>query len=455
MGNTTAIILAAGKGTRMRSSHAKVVHRVAQRPMISWVNAVCREAGADKTIAIVGHKKEEVQEVLGMDAMYVEQTELLGTGHAVMQAAPLLEDDDTIIILSGDVPLVQAKTIKEALAFHQENEYAVTVLAAVLDNPFGYGRIVRDGKGDLRGITEERDADDEIRQIREVNSGMYCFDAKALKEALSELRPNNAQGEYYLTDTISILRTKGQKAGVFCMENPEEQNGVNDMLQLYEADKIMRRRICQKHMAEGVYIWDIENTYIAPDVVIGQGTEIRPGCILNGSTVIEEDTVIGPNTTIENCRIGRGTTVANSVLKDSVVGEKTNVGPFAYVRPGSKIGNGCKVGDFVEIKNATLGDGTKASHLTYVGDSVVGQRVNFGCGTVTVNYDGSAKYKTLIGNDAFIGCNTNLVAPVSVGDGAYIAAGSTITDEVPGETLAIARARQVIKDNWTDKRKKK
>ncbi len=454
MGKTTAIILAAGKGTRMHSPHAKVVHCVAQRPMIVWVNEVCKEAGADKTVVVVGHRKDEVQAALGTDALYVEQTELLGTGHAVMQTVPFLDDADTVVVLSGDVPLVQAETIREALAFHHENKYAVTVMAAVLENPFGYGRVVRDEKGDLHCITEERDADAKTKQIHEVNSGMYCFDKAALKEALSELRPNNAQGEYYLTDTVSILRGKGYKAGVFCMDDPKEQSGVNDMVQLHEADCIMRERICQNHMRQGVYIWDPANTYIAPGVEIGAGAEIRPGCIINGATVIAEGAVIGPNTTIEGCKIGRGSVIANSVLKDSTVGENTNVGPFAYIRPGSKIGNKCRVGDFVEIKNTVLGDESKVSHLTYVGDSVVGQHVNFGCGTVTVNYDGNEKHKTLIGNDVFIGCNTNLIAPVSVGDGAYIAAGSTITDAVPGESLAIARARQVNKENWKDKRKK-
>ncbi|MDD6308873.1 MAG: bifunctional UDP-N-acetylglucosamine diphosphorylase/glucosamine-1-phosphate N-acetyltransferase GlmU [Clostridia bacterium] len=452
MTKTAAIILAAGKGTRMHSPHAKAWHAVAQRPMIKWVESACRAAGIDKIIAVVGHRQDELRAVLGDSVLYAEQKELLGTGHAVMQAMPAAAEVDTVIILSGDVPLIQGETIQKALQFHKAEGNAVTVMTAALENPTGYGRIVRDMDGQLLCITEQKDADAKTLQIKEVNSGMYCFRREALEQALQAVRADNAQGEYYLTDTIAILRAAGERTGAYCMEDAAEMGGVNDMLQLYEVDCIMRKRIAMRHMANGVHIWNMENTYIAPEVEIAAGAEIRPGCILNGNTKIAENAIVGPNTTLENCTVGMGTDIVETVAKDAVIGKNVHVGPFAYIRPGSQIGDNCKVGDFVEIKNATLGDCTKVSHLTYVGDADVGQKVNFGCGTVTVNYDGKIKHRTSIGNNAFIGCNTNLVAPVSVGDGAYIAAGSTITDAVPEETLAIARARQVIKENWTDKR---
>lgn len=337
MGKTAAVILAAGKGTRMRSPHAKAVHRVAQRPMICWVSQACQDADIQKIVAVVGHRKDEIKEVLGSQAIYAEQTELLGTGHAVMQAMPFLEDTDTVLILSGDVPLIRTETIREALLFHQEGGYGITVMAAVLENPTGYGRIVRDQDGSLKRITEEKDADVKTKQIREVNGGMYCFQKQALLEALDAIRPNNAQGEYYLTDAVEIIRSNGYKAGVFCLADAEEQNGVNDMQQLYAADIVMRKRIAKKHMAAGVYIWDMDHTYIGPEVSIAPGAEILPGCILSGKTCIGEDAVIGPSTTLLNCVVERGAQIENSNAKDSVIGENAKVGPFAYIRPGSKI----------------------------------------------------------------------------------------------------------------------
>lgn len=453
MNSIAAVIMAAGKGTRMKSSHSKVVQKVAGEPMVSHVFRTCKKVGAEKVIAVVGHLKEEVMAAVGEGAIFAHQTELLGTGDAVMRACEFIGDEtDYVVILSGDAPLVSEETIESALKFHKDNNFSCTVFTACLDDAAKYGRIIKNEKGELIKIVEFADATDEEKEIHEINGGMYWFSAKDLKFALSKIDNNNAQGEYYLTDTIDVLKNAGKGVGCYTVSNPDEILGVNTKLELCQVDKIMRMKINSRHALNGVYFQNIENTFIGPDVEIEADAEILTGTILAGKTKIGAECVIGPNSRIENSVIGKGSTADNAVILESSVGDGCKIGPFAYIRPGSKIGNGCKVGDFVEIKNASLGDGTKASHLTYVGDSDVGKGVNFGCGTITVNYDGKKKHRSQIGDNAFIGCNTNLVSPVKVGDGAYIAAGSTIVSEVPDKTLAIARARQVIKTNWKDKR---
>ncbi len=453
MNNKAAVIMAAGKGSRMKSAHSKVVQKVAGESMVCHVVRAVGKMGVEKVIAVVGHKMEEVKSVLGDKIVYAHQTELLGTGDAVMRAFEFIGDEtEHVVILSGDAPLITEKTLSESFEFHEKNGFSCTVFTATLPDAARYGRIIKNDKGELLKIVEFADATDEEKEIREINGGMYWFRATDLKDALSKIDNNNAQGEYYLTDTIDVLKREGKGVGCFEVSDPDEILGVNTKLELTKVDAIMRRRINEAHALNGVYFQNIENTFIGPDVIIESDAEILSGTILSGKTKICADCVIGPNSKVVDSFVGRGSKLDNTVALSCNIGNDCNIGPFTYIRPGSIIGNGCKVGDFVEIKNAVLGDKTKASHLTYVGDADVGKGVNFGCGTITVNYDGKKKHRTTIGDKAFIGCNTNLVSPVNVGDGAYIAAGSTITDEVPEKTLAIARARQVIKTNWKDKR---
>lgn len=451
MKNFVSVILAAGMGTRMKSETPKVLHKVCGKQLCKWViDASCE---ADDVLLVVGHKADMVKEQIGDTVKYALQAEQKGTGHAVMQASDFIgAHNGYVVILNGDTPLVTAETIKQAIEYHESNGNCATVITAKLDNPFGYGRIIRDENKNVKKIVEQKDATDEEKAVDEVNSGMYVFNADKLVYALSKLTPNNAQGEYYLTDTLEILLADGGKVGAFVIADNDEIRGINDRVQLSEAERIMRSRINEKHMRNGVTMSMPETIYIEGDVEIGSDTIIEQNVILKGNTKIGKNAVIGAGSRIDNSIVHDGADILSSVLVDAEVGEGTHVGPFAYMRPNSKVGKNVKVGDFVEIKNSTIDDGTKISHLTYIGDSDVGKNVNFGCGTVTVNYDGKKKYRTTIGDNSFIGCNTNLVSPVTVENGAYIAAGSTITDDVPEKSLAIARARQVVKDNWSDRR---
>lgn len=449
MNNTLVVIMAAGEGKRMKSSTAKVLSKVNFKPMIDYVLQAAGGVSDQKPVVIIGHKGEDIKAYLKDRALYAEQAEQLGTGHAVMQAADEIEKSkcDTVVILTGDAPLITAETLKKAYTHHKENGFDVTVLGAAFDDPTGYGRLlIKDGC--LTGIVEHKDATEEQKNVREINAGMYFFAADKLLYALKNLTNNNAQHEYYLTDTISVIRKNGGKAGAYIVENREEISGCNNRAELSAADRIMRLRIVKKLMDDGVSVINPENTYIEDTVKIGCDTVIYPGAVLEGETEIGEGCILYPNCAIKNCKIGNNVEIKSSTLMDSSVGSDTTVGPYAYVRPNSRIGSHVKVGDFVEVKNSTVDDGTKISHLTYVGDSDVGKNVNFGCGTVTVNYDGKNKFRTTIGNNAFIGCNTNLVAPVTVGDNSFIAAGSTITDEVPEDGFAIARQRQTVKNGW-------
>lgn len=452
MSNFTAIILAAGMGTRMKSEIPKVLHKVCGKELAAWVADAARKAGADEVVAVIGHKAECVKNTLGDNLKYVLQKEQKGTGHAVMQAKDYIKKGQ-VIILNGDAPLVTSQTIKKCIDYHNASCNSATVITAVLECPAGYGRIVRDIDGNVKKIVEDKDATPEEKNIKEINSGFYIFDAQELSSALEKLKPNNAQGEYYLTDTLEILLDEGKKIGAYVVEDNDEIRGINDRVQLAQAEKIMQTRINEMHMKNGVTFILPETTIIQSNVEIGRDTVIYPGTIIKSGTKIGANCTIGMNTQIDNSTLADNVNVLSSVIIDSEIDSGTTVGPFAYLRPNSKIGKDVRVGDFVEIKNSTVDNGTKISHLTYVGDSDVGKRVNFGCGTVTVNYDGKKKYRTKIGDDCFIGCNTNLVAPVTVENGGYTAAGSTITDTVPQDSLAIARARQVIKSEWKDRRK--
>ncbi len=451
MGDLSLIILAAGQGKRMKSEDSKVIHRVCGKEMINHVLDAAVKAGCVNATVVVGHRREQVIRAVGEKAAIAVQEEQLGTGHAVMQAAAELERGENVLILSGDTPLITAETLQSAIVKHIEGNYGATVITARVPDPTGYGRIVRSG-GEVEKIVEQKDATDEEKLIDEVNSGMYCFNSALLKNALSKITADNAQGEYYLTDVFEILKNEGVRIGAFEAKNYHEILGVNDRVQLSEAEKLMRARINRGHMLGGVTLIDPDSTYIGPDVEIGMDTVIYPGTILEGRTTVADNVIIGQNCRLVNASIARGVDIWTSTIIDSSVDEGAHVGPYAYIRPGSAVGKDCKVGDFVELKKATIGDGTKISHLTYIGDADVGAGCNFGCGTVVVNYDGKNKYRTVIGDHAFIGCNSNLVSPVTINDGAYVAAGSTITDDVPSDTLAIARARQVIKENWKDRR---
>ncbi len=452
--NIKAIILAAGQGTRMKSNTSKVLHKVLGKSMVEYPIEASRKAGISDVCLIVGHKAEDVKELLKDDVKYVLQAERLGTGHAVMQATDFIKGADEVIILCGDTPLVTDETIKSMLDFHHNKGNAATLLSAIIENPTGYGRIIRDVAGNLTKIVEQKDATAEEAAVKEINGGIYVFNGPLLLDALSKLTNNNSQGEYYLTDTIEILLNGGNKVDAVVVEDNDDILGVNSRSQLAEATAIMTRRVLEKHMANGVSIINPQNTYIEPEVEIGKDTVVEPGCMLCGKTVIGEECVIGFNSKLTNMTIKNRVDIQSSVLIDSFVDDDTHVGPFAYVRPNSHIGKNIKVGDFVEVKNSTIDDGTKISHLTYVGDSDVGKNVNFGCGTVTVNYDGVNKHRTTIKDHAFIGCNTNLVAPVTVEENAYTAAGSTITSTVEANSLAVARAKQVNKKDWVTKKRK-
>lgn len=457
MEKLSAVVLAAGEGKRMKSETPKVLHKIAGKALVEWVIEAVKGAGADHTVVVTGHQAEKVEEALGSLVSFARQTQRLGTGHAVMQAVPLLPEAGSVLIVAGDTPLITADTLKSACTYHWQEDNDATVVTVSLTDATGYGRIIRDASGKVQKIVEHKDCTKEELLVKEVNSGIFCFKIEALKAALGKLQNNNAQGEYYLTDTLEILLSAGKKVDAYEADSPEELSGINDRVQLSEATAVMRRRIAKRHMENGVTILSPEATYIDDSVQIGEETLLYPGCVLEGKTVIGKGCVIGPNCRMVDAVIGNGTDVQFSVVLQSSVGEKTHVGPFAYVRPGSEIGNEVKIGDFVEVKKSVVGNGTKVSHLSYIGDAEVGERVNVGCGSITVNYDGANKFKTVIGDDAFIGCNTNLVSPVEVGRGAFIAAGSTITDNVPEDALGIARERQVVKEGWakTNKPKKK
>ncbi|MBE6023952.1 MAG: bifunctional UDP-N-acetylglucosamine diphosphorylase/glucosamine-1-phosphate N-acetyltransferase GlmU [Cellulosilyticum sp.] len=452
---TKALVLAAGQGTRMKSNSSKVLHKVLGKCLVEYPILAAQGVGVEEICLIVGHKAEDVKMTLGDSVSYALQKEQLGTGHAVMQALDFMEDADEVIVLCGDTPLITKETLQTMLDFHREKQNAITVLSALMEDPTGYGRIVRDASGNLLKIVEQKDATEEEKQINEINGGIYTFDGKLLKYALSKLNNNNVQGEYYLTDTIEILLNEGKRVDAIAISESDDIAGVNSRIQLAGVTQVMKNRINEKHMANGVTLVDPENTYIEADVVIGKDTIIEPGCMLQGTTIIGEGCHIGYNSKLKNMTIKDHVEIEISVLTDSFIDEGTHVGPFAYIRPNSHVGKNIKVGDFVEVKNSTIGDGTKISHLTYIGDADVGENVNFGCGTVIVNYDGQKKHRTTIGNNAFIGCNTNLVSPVTVEDNAYTAAGSTITKTVPENSLAIARAKQENKDNWVLKKRQK
>ncbi len=449
----SAIILAGGQGKRMKAEIPKPMFKVLGEPMLEWVISACENAGVDDICIIKGYKSEIIDEYIGDRYKTALQAERLGTGHAVMQGVPFLKKTNSknTLVLCGDAPFIDADTIKNALEEHIESDNAVTVISARVDNPFGYGRIIRNEKG-IDGIVEQKDASQEQLKINEVNSGCYWFKTDKLIDALDKLTNNNASNEYYLTDTVSILISMGCNAGCYTAENSDVVLGANDRKGLLMLNDIARKNVIDKHLENGVEFTCTDGIVIERNVEIGVGTHILQGSVLANGTVIGENCVIGPNCLLENVKVGNNTKLNYVQGYDAVIDDNVKIGPFVHIRPNSHIKSGVKIGDFVEIKNSVIGENTAVAHLTYVGDSDVGARVNFGCGCVTVNYDGMNKNRTTIGDNCFIGCNTNLIAPVKLGKGAYTAAGTTVVKDVPDYALALDRGEFKLKDGYSLKK---
>lgn len=445
-----AVILAGGQGKRMKSDIPKPMFKVLGEPMLEWVIKACEGAGLSSLCIVKGFKSEVIDEYLGGRYETVLQEERLGTGHAVMQAVPFMEKNGggNTLVLCGDAPFIDSETIKRSLEMHEQEGNSITVITADVDDPTGYGRIVRGEKG-ISSIVEEKDATEAQKEICEINSGAYWFKTSDLIETLGELTRNNSQGEYYLTDSVFIALGKGRSVGAYKTENSIAVLGANDRMGLLELNTIARMAVIEKHLENGVEFVCLDGIIIGRDVEIGAGTQILPGTDLRGKTVIGKDCRIGPNCIIDDCTVEDNVSLNYVQAFKSKVDAGVKIGPFVHIRPGSHIKSGVKIGDFVEIKNSTIGEGTAVAHLTYVGDSDVGKKVNFGCGTVTVNYDGIVKSRCEIGDHCFIGCNTNLIAPVKLGKWAYTAAGTTITKDVPDYALAIDRGTVQIKEGYS------
>lgn len=456
---TGCLILAGGAGKRMKSERPKALCEVLKKPMLGWVLDAARDAGFDEIGVVTGFGREltekfaaEYSEANGLEISTYFQPEQLGTGDAVKQAVALIRSVERVCVLCGDAPFIDSETLKKSLAFHTESGAAVTVITAGISDPSGYGRIIRDG-GRFTAIREQKDCSPRELEICEVNSGAYWFDSEKLLEALPKLSDNNASGEFYLTDCVEILGN----AAAYKSENPDIVLGANSRRSLFELNERARQRVLDRLMDEGVSFIATDGIIIGTDVKIGCDTTVLPNTIILGKTVIGKGCEIGANSHIEDCVIGDNVILNNVQAYSSTVEDDVKIGPFAQLRPGTVIRRGVKIGDFVEIKNSDIGENTAVAHLTYLGDSNVGRGVNFGCGCVTANYDGINKYRTEIGSHAFIGCNTNLIAPVKIGENATTAAGSTITKDVPENALAVERGQTRIIENWQKnfKRKKK
>jgi bifunctional UDP-N-acetylglucosamine pyrophosphorylase / glucosamine-1-phosphate N-acetyltransferase len=443
-------ILAAGKGTRMRSDLPKVLHLLGGRSLVERVLIGCAELQPERQLAIVGYQADRVKTAMldYPDLEFVEQTQQLGTGHAVQQLLPHLADfEGDLLVLNGDVPLLRPETLKALLQTHQQHQNAATILTAQIANPQGYGRVFCDNNNLLQEIVEDRDCTDLQRQNRRVNAGIYCFNWQKLKAVLPKLQSNNSQQEYYITDAVNFL------SPVMVYDVPDEQEilGINDRRQLATAYEILQSRIKDNWLAAGVTIIDPTSVTIDDTVQIGVDAIIEPQTHLRGNTTIGSGSRIGPGSLVENSQIGNNVTFMYSVAIDSTIGDRANVGPFAHIRQQGQVGVACRVGNFVELKKSTLGDHTNVAHLSYIGDATIGKQVNIGAGTITVNYDGKFKHQTTIGDFTRIGSNSTLVAPLNIGAQVTTAAGSTIVSDVPDDCLAIARSHQTIKPGWRPK----
>ncbi len=449
MKNRYAIVLAAGQGTRMKSKLYKVLHPLLGQPMIRYVMDGLKPSSIEKLVTVVGHGAEAVMTEIGDASEFVIQKEQLGTAHAVLEAESLLRDKQgTTMVVCGDTPLITSETFAQLFEYHESAQSKATILTTKVADPTGYGRVLRGDDNHVTSIVEHKDASNEEKLVNEINTGTYCFDNEALFKALDKVDNDNAQGEYYLPDVIEILKAAGEKVTAFTTTDEEETIGINDRVALANAEKVMKKRLNEHHLRNGVTLIDPEATYIGPNVTIEQDVTIYPGTMILGETTIGTGNIIGANCEIENCTIGNDNEIRQSVVKNSKIGNKTNIGPFAHIRPETAVGDSARVGNFVEVKKSDIGEETKVSHLSYIGDATLGKDVNIGCGTITVNYDGKNKHQTTIEDRAFIGCNTNLMAPVTIGEGALIAAGSTIGKDVEKDALGIARAKQSNKAGY-------
>ena len=453
------VILAAGVGSRMQSNLPKVLHKIFGKTMLNLSATALANAGAKKIIIVTGYKKEVVEKEittweLNCPIHTVYQSSQLGTGHAVKMAKDYFGSGN-VIVTCGDAPLITSETLSFLINNHTQNARHCTAVSTVVTNPLGYGRILRKHQyninSPLKKIIEEKDASVNEKEIKEVNTGLYCFSASELNFSLQKLTNDNASGEYYLTDTIEILQTLGYSVDALLSQNTNEFFGVNTRIQLSQATKILQSRVNDFHMLNGITMVDPNTTYISNGVIIGKDTIIYPNCIIEGNTTIGENCTIGPHTTIKETTIGSFSLIQSSTVLNSTIGNNTFVGPYAHIRPNTSIGNNARIGNFTEIKNTTIGNNSKASHLSYIGDSAIGNNVNIGCGVITVNYDGKNKNTTTIEDDVFVGCNTNLIAPVTLHKNSYVAAGTTVTETVAPNSLAIGRVRQQNKLNWNIK----
>ena len=441
------LILAAGKGTRMKSELPKVLHKVNGIPMVKKIMNILEDLKSEENILILGHKKELVEKALP-NVKYVVQEEQLGTGHAIMMAEEELKNyDGDVMVVCGDTPLLRQETLEKLWNKHKESGAATTVLSSLYENPFGYGRIVKED-GLVKAIVEQKDATEEQAAIKEVNAGVYCFNSKKLFDALSKITNNNKNGEYYLTDVVGIHVDAGEKVESYILEDNIEILGVNSKVELAQADAVLRERKNKKLMEDGVILIDPKAVYVEESVTVGEDTVLYPGVHLQGSTTIGSGCEILGDTRIIDSKIGNDVIIERSVVEESVVDNKVTMGPYAHIRPQSHLKEGVHIGNFVETKKSILEPGVKAGHLTYLGNAHVGKNTNIGAGTITCNYDGKNKFNTTIGEEAFIGSDTMLVAPVEIGDGALIGAGSVITKDVPARALAVARGKQIIKKEW-------
>ncbi len=443
-----AIVLAAGKGTRMKTKLPKCAFPILKKPMIEYIVENIEKSVVDEIICVVGYKKEYLEELLDGRVDYAYQEEQLGTGHAVKMAEPLLKGKTgTTIILLGDMPLIDMKVINKVISYHQDKKNDLTVVTAEFDNPKGYGRIIRNEYDSIEKIIEHKDCTKEQKRIKEINTGIYIVDNSLLFEAVSKIKVNERKGEFYLTDIVEIMKND-YKVDAFLLWDSPKVMGVNDLYTISLAEKHLRNDINKKHMLNGVSIINPETVTIGHSVVIEEGVIINPNTFITGDSVIKKGCEIGPNTEIHSSIIHKNVSVKHSLVYDSIVFDKSSIGPFAHLRAGAVIGKRNRIGNFVEVKKSTTGVGTKAAHLAYIGDTTTGENVNFGCGSITVNYDGVEKHRTIIGDDVFIGCNTNLIAPVSIGNKSFIAAGSTVTKNVPEGAMAIARNKQINKADY-------
>lgn len=444
-----AIMLAAGKGTRMKSDLPKVMHKVAGITMLEHVFRSVLAIKPEKNVTVIGHKADLVREVLEGQSEFVLQTEQLGTGHAVMMAEEQLANlDGQTLVIAGDTPLITGDSLVNLIEHHIKHKNVATILTAEADNPFGYGRIIRDKHGDVTKIVEQKDATDFEQLVKEINTGTYVFDNKRLFEALKNITTDNAQGEYYLTDVISIFKEAGEKVGAYKLRDFDESLGVNDRVALATAERIMRQRINTKHMVNGVSFTNPDAAYIDIDVELAPEVVVEANVTLKGKTKIGQASVLTNGSYIVDSVIGVGAVITNSTITSSTLADGVTVGPYAHVRPGSDLAKKVHVGNFVELKGTRMGEGSKSGHLTYLGNASIGADVNIGAGTITVNYDGQNKFATEIGDNVFVGSHSTLIAPLTIGDNALTAAGSTITEDVPKDAIAIGRGRQINKEGY-------